>query len=232
MTYYLSIEVKNKDYLGTIRHQVNLKIAFEEDLLWVKDFTESQIQSVEVQSIPYKRLFREEKGKLFPEGSSLPARNVPALLWTPIEFGLPVERPAYNHNYFGVSNNVSIKLVPAESEQKIVALMVDLEELKSYIEIAPSNRLQNLKWVILDTNALLVGLPSLPLRGESYWQMANMLLPAGLDLEFPILLKTIEKKINPESNNFIVWNRQNQYTHVPKDQFKILTISSFRLSYQ
>jgi hypothetical protein len=231
MIYFLSVQATDKDYLGTIRHWTNLKTGFEEDKIWVKDFTIAQIESQQVKSIPYKDIYYTRGGKLFKKGSLLPERNIPALLWTPIQRGLPLELPDFNHNFFGISQQVPVSLIESAQEQESFAMLTSLEVLKQYIETAPAVRLQPLAWAILNhESAVILGTPLLPLQGEVFWKKKDFLMPAGYDFELFALTDILREKINPEGMNWVMWNKEGQYCLLNKKAFQDLSLSSLRKS--
>jgi hypothetical protein len=230
ISYFLLLDDVNKADLGTIRIWNNLKVAFDEKKIWIKDFTPEQIHSVEVKSIPYKTIYYSKETKLYLQNSLLPDRNIPlSLLWTPIDRALPVILPAFNHNYFGIHDKISIELIVSEKEEEACAMITTLETLKHYIETAPAIRLQSIQWTILNKkNVLLVGKPLLPVTGNTYWQQQEMLLPVGFDFELPVLANKIRHKINPEKQVVVLWNSNNTYQLIDKQAFKPLSLGSFR----
>jgi hypothetical protein len=231
LTYYLSLAVEHKDYLGAIRHWENLKLAFGDDLVWVKDLTSVQADSTEVKSIPFKELYYASGPKLFRKGSLLPERNLPSLLWTPITRALPVTLPALNHNYFGVDGKVPVRLVRSEKETESFALKVGLETLAAYVHTAPAIRLGGLQWTIIgETEALITGTPLLPLQGSAFWRRESFLLPAGFDLELPLLYKELNHLLNPHNDSFVLWNEEGQYSILNGGSFTPLSVSSFRIT--
>ena len=161
----------------------------------------------------------------------MPVRKLPSgLSWTPLEKAMPLEHPSYNHNYFGLSERLSVRLVPSEREEEPVALLLSLQQLGDYIQTAPAVRLEPLSWVIADDQALVVGRPLLPLPGKSYWRRGNHLLPAGLDMEWTVLAETLDRQLNPDGNCWLVWDEDGSYLSVPRLGCRPLSISSFRLS--
>ena len=231
VTYYLRVAAAHRDYLGAIRHWNNLKIAAEEGFIWVKDLTEKQVDSVDVKSIPYKELYYAVDQQLFLLGSLLPSRAVPSRLWTPIERGLPVQLPAFNHNYFGVHDKIAVTLVPSYQEREACALLATLEVLKAYVETAPVIRLKNLQWALVDDDkAIIMGTPLLPLQGEVFWCSGDFLLPGGWALELYALADAINRQINPERNCWIGWSKEGAYWRLDKNLLSPLSIGSFRKS--
>src|SRR6218665_1462135 len=126
----LGIETRHQHYLADIRHWSNLNMAAESAMTWVKGFSPEQLQAPELKSIPYTRMYRVEDQLLFPEGSLLPVQKMPSLLWTPIEKAIPLSLPGLNHNYFGIGQQVPVRLVPSNTEREPKALVTSLETLR------------------------------------------------------------------------------------------------------
>lgn len=230
--YFLEIKKEHKDFLGSIRHWDNLKVAFETDTIWIKDFSLEQIDATEIQQIPYKTIYELKDNLLFEKGKLLPTRKLPSgLLWTPILRALPVSLPKFNHNFFGVDQKLKIVLKHSEDIKEAIALLVDYEELKLYIESAPKYRLEPLQWVVIDKSALIIGSPLLPIKGTTYWIDNNFLIPTGYNFEWFALVKILQEKLNPSEENIILWNTDNSYSIIPKKTIKQLSISSFRLTF-
>jgi hypothetical protein len=230
--YFLEIKKEHKDFLGAIRYWDNLKLAFETDTIWIKDFSLEQINTVEIQQIPYRTLYELKDNLLFEKDKLLPSKKMPSgLLWTPILRGLPVSLPKFNHNFFGIDQILKIALKPSEDIKEAFALLVDYTELKLYIESAPKYRLETLQWVVIDNKALIVGNPLLPIKGSTYWIDNNFLIPTGYNFEWFALTKTLQEKLNPSQENIILWNENNSYSVISKETIKPLSISSFRLTF-
>ncbi len=229
--YYLQIEKNNAEFLGNLRDWANLKVAFEEQFIWVKDFTEIQVNATEIRSIPFKTIFYELNNKLFLQHSNLPSRNIPSMMWTPIERAVSVEFPSYNHNFFELKNKVDIRLIPSQNENEGQAIITNIDVLNEYINSAPVIRLQPLSWVILEgSKVLILGKPILPLQGKIFWINRSMLLPTGYDFELPQISYILDEQLTKQNNNWVVWNEDAYYYLVPKDLLKPLSISSFRES--
>ena len=230
INYFLQVDKTSLEDLGLLRNWSNVKIAFDADQIWLKDLDFAQANSSAVKSIPFKKIYSEKDGKLFPQNSLLPERNVPALLWSPIDRGLPVKLPAFNHNFFGIHQKLKMKLVASDKEQESVATLVSLKDLKNYIQTAPAVRLQNLSWTVIENSALVIGKPLLPIRGKNFWQREELLIPAGYDLELYALANELNEKINPEKNNWILCQEDASFIHIQKNQLNKLSIGSFRLT--
>jgi hypothetical protein len=233
IVYYLSVNQENKADLARIRQWGNLKVGFEENTIWIKDLDYVQVNSTEVKSIPFKAVYYEKQGKLYPLNSLLPQCLVPSLLWTPVERALPVKLPSFNHNYFGIHEQIDIRLVPHDAEAEAVAMITDTGVLKQYIETAPSVRLEKIRWCLQEGNkVLLLGRPLLPLPGDTFWQRKDLLLPTGFDFELHLLTDIIQKRVNPGRDHWVCWNTDGTCWLVAKENMMPLSRSSFRLSYQ
>ncbi len=231
ITYYLRVKKTNEDDLANIRPWTDLKVGFDEEYVWVKGFNYLQINSLEVKSMPSKTLYYTKAGKLYLQGSLLPDRNVPSLVWTRIDRALPVELPRLNHNFFELEEQISTKLIPSEKEMKAVAILTTMDALRAYVESAPAVRLKPLQWTIVNGDwALIFGTPLLPIQGQTYWQHGNMFIPTGYDFDLPILRNSIDKLLNPNQDLWIVWNRDSTWFDLQKTDVVGLSISSFRLS--
>jgi len=232
--YLLEIGRPHLDYLGPVRHWGQLRIAASPEGYWVRGLTAEQLESTEIRSIPFKKLYYQYEDQpqlLFPYGGAVPVKKLPStLLWTPLEKAMPLEYPSYNHNYFGLSEKLTIRLVPSVQEEETVALLMPMLQLEAYIQTAPAVRLEPLLWVIIDDQALVLGKPLLPLPGKSYWRRGNHLLPAGLDFEWSVLAETLDRELNPDGDCWLVWDEITGYLLVQKMECRPLSISSFRLS--
>jgi hypothetical protein len=233
ISYYLVINESHKDDLAGIRQWNNLKAAFEAGSIWIKDLDYAQVNSLEVKSIPYKTVFYEKQGKLFPHNSLLPDRNVPALLWTPVERALPVKLPAFNHNYFGIKEKTVMRLISSPQEAEAEGMIIGIEQLEAYLLTAPAVRLQKLSWTLLNNDLVfLFGKPLLPVDAAVYWKRNNFMLPAGQDFELHLLSDTLNALLNPDNDHLIIWDTNNTYSLVEKSDLQPLSLSSFRKTRQ
>ncbi|MFD1602482.1 hypothetical protein ACFSJW_21355 [Flavobacterium artemisiae] len=230
--YFLEINKKHIDFLGAIRDWENVKVAFDSESVWVKDFHSEQLNAIEIQQIPFHVIYELKENLLFKRGSLLPVKKLPSgLLWSPIMRAVPVTLPKFNHNYFGIDQKLELRLKPSEIENEAYALLTNYDDLKDYIETAPDFRLKPLQWVIVKKNILIIGKPMLPIKGKTFWLKNDFLLPSGYDFEHSILAKTIQENLNPFGEDLIVWNTDNSCFKITKESLKPLSISSFRLTF-
>jgi len=231
VTWLLEIEQQHLDYLGPIRHWEHLKMAASPGRYWISGLTADQLDLPEIKSIPFKHLYFEKGQFVFHRDGLVPVKKLPELLvWTPLEKGLPLDLPSFNHNYFGITEKLTMRLVPSGKEEEPTALLTPIDTLKNYILRAPAVRLKPLSWVIPGDQALILGRPLLPLPGESFWQKGDVLLPAGLDWEWPVLEPALNRELNPDGDHTLLWDKDGQYMRIEKTRWRRLSISSFRLS--
>ncbi|GAA3519115.1 hypothetical protein GCM10022393_36600 [Aquimarina addita] len=229
--YYLYIKKVYKNDLGKIRHWDTLTVAFDQGDIWVRGFDEVQINSIEIKGIPYKSLFYEKDGKLYLLHSQLPDQHIPSVLWTPIDRALPIELPAYNHNYFGSKEAINMQLIPSENERETAAVICAVDSLQQYIETAPAIRLKKLMWVLLNNNdVLIIGTPVLPITGTAYWRHYDFLIPAGYDFDLSIFTEMLHQKMNVTKDTYVIWNTNNTWFSVLKEVLQPLTRGSFRMT--
>lgn len=228
-TYLLKINVHQKELLGNIRHWLHLKIAFDADIIWVKDFTKDQITSTQVNEIPFIEIFYIKNNLLFKKDSLVPeGRMHSGLLWTPINRALPIEIENHNHNFFGIEERINIKLVKANTEHEPHALLTTINDARDYINTAPTIRLKKMTWLMIDKNLFIIGKPLLPLIGSTYWFKNDFFLPTGFDFELSVLEYSLQAILNPQNDKYIIWNKDATYIVVDKHNVKPLSISSYR----
>ena len=231
--WFLKIDAGFKEDLASIRSWENLKLAYESNTIWVTNFDQQQIDSKEVKSMPYKTIFYSKNGKLYPKNSLLPECNQPSLLWTPIERALPIQLPKFNHNYFGIEEQISLQLIQVDEEQEARALLVLIDTLGKYINTAPVVRLKNISWVTINNvEAMLFGTPFLPLNGGAFWIDGNSLIPVGYNFDLHSISHFLYKSICEENNCWIVWNKDSSYFKIEKNIPVKLTAGSFRQTHE
>lgn len=232
ITWLLELRKQDADWLGDIRHWSHLKTATEDGRIWVTGFSSNEISDVSVRSIPVKKVWYQKDHLLFAQGSIVPSRKAPALLWTPIERGLPLQLPAWNHNLFGVAGHIPLSLVASSEEREPAALIVGLMQLHDFIEGASVVRLQPLRWIILnEKDALIIGTPLLPLPGKVYWADGDFLIPAGYDLEWRQLTTQFQSIMALQDEpSFLLLHASAAFSKIPKISFRQLSIGSFRQS--
>lgn len=229
--FWLKLPLKYKDKLSRIRVWKELKVALDEQDIWVRGLQPEKLNHPEIRKIPFKEIYYQKGGALFPLGKRLPEYKVKtSLLWRPIYKALMVEMPKYNFNYFGIQSQIEVKLVSSTEERESYAMEIEKEVFDAYIKEAPSIRLKDLQWAIVDKRIFVVGTPLLPIPGITFWKQHDFLIPTGSDFEFKELSRQIHEKINAASLYYVVFDENRTYYKIPKESFRKLTLSSYRLT--
>ena len=229
--FWAEIPRVDEDFLGSIRDWKNVQIALEEEIIWLKGFTDEQAVSSEIQQLPNFLLYELREGLLFRKEALVPSKKVrTALLWTPIDKALRLTFPPSNQNFFGIDEKIEVKLKPSEEEQPATALLSSMTEIKETIIALPKFKLEKLEWIVINDKALFIGNPLLSFPGKTYWTKDGHLLPTGFDFEFKNLSSLLQRKYNAGQDQWLLWNENGSVLHLNKDDFRKLSVSSFRLT--
>ncbi|WP_449399673.1 hypothetical protein [Chryseobacterium wanjuense] len=203
----------------------------EEDVIWLKGFTDEQAVSPEIQQLPDFLLYELREGLLFRKNALVPSKKVrTALFWTPIDKALRLTFPASNQNFFGIDEKIEVRLKPSEEEQPAAALLSSITEIKDTIIALPKFKLENLDWIVINEKALFLGTPLLSLPGKTFWTKNGHLLPTGFDFEFKNLSFLLQRKYNIGQDQWLLWNEDGSVLSIDKNDFRKLSVSSFRLT--
>ncbi len=221
----------DEDVLGSVRDWKNIQIALEEDVIWIKGFTSEQAASPEIQQLPNCLMYELREGLLFRKNALVPSEKVrTALLWTPIDQALRLTFPLPNNNFFGIDEKITVGLKPSEEVQPAVALLSSVAEIRDMMITLPKFKLERMDWTFINGKALFLGNPLLSFPGKTYWAKDGHLLPAGFDFEFKNISVLLQKKYNEALDQWLVWNKDGTYIPVHKNDFRKLSVSSFRLT--
>ncbi|MDN3694787.1 hypothetical protein QWZ06_22280 [Chryseobacterium tructae] len=229
--FWAEIPRADEDYLGSIRDWKNVQIATDDEIIWLRGFTDEQASASELHQLPNFLLYELRDGLLFKKGALVPSKKMStALLWMPIDKALRLTFPASNQNYFGISEKVSIKLKESNEEHPVIALIAKIQDIKESMVALPKFRLEKIEWVVMEDKALFLGLPLLSLPGKTYWTKDGHLLPSGFDFEFKNLSTFLQQKYNKKSDEWLLWDVNGNYLPIKKTDFRPLSVSSFRLT--
>lgn len=221
----------DEDFLGSIRDWKNVQISLEDEIIWLKGFTDEQAVSSEIQQLPNFILYELREGLLFRKDALVPTRKVrTALLWAPIDKALKLTFPPTNHNFFGIDEKIEIRLKPSEDEQPATALLSSIIEIKDKIIELPKFKLEKIDWLVINDKALFLGNPLLSFPGKTFWTKDHHLLPTGFDFEFKNWSSLLQRKYNASQDQWLLWNENGNVLHLNKDDFRKLSVSSFRLT--
>ncbi|AZA61149.1 hypothetical protein [Chryseobacterium indoltheticum] len=230
-TFWAELPKADEDFLGAIRDWKNVQIAIDEEVVWLKGFTDEQAASSEIQQLPNFILYELRDGLLFRKDALVPSKKMrTALLWTPIDKALKLTFPISNNNFFGIDEKVDVKLKPSEEEQPAMALLCSISEIKEAITAIPKFKLEKLDWIIINDKALFLGTPLLSFPGKTFWLKDDHLLPTGFGFEFENLSSLLQRKYNANQDQWLLWNENGTVLYLNKEDFRKLSVSSFRLT--
>lgn len=229
--FWAEIPRVDEDFLGSIRDWKNVQIAMEDGIIWLKGFTDEQAVSSEIQQLPNFLLYELREGLLFRKDALVPSKKVKtALLWTLIDKALRLTFPQSNNNFFEIDEKIEIKLKPSEEEQPTAALLSSINDIKEAIIALPKFKLEKLDWMVINDKALFLGTPLLSFPGKTFWIKDHHLLPTGFDFEFKNLSSLLQRKYNASQDQWLLWDENGNVLHLNKNDFRKLSVSSFRLT--
>lgn len=232
LEYWISVDPLHQKSLFDLRKWSHLKIAYEEDLIWIRGFTNNEISSVKVLKIPSAKKYYIKNTQLYLLGNRLPNMVEPSLLWTDIQRGLTLSLPTQNFNYFGLEQKYSIAIVPTEITYKINVSLVKLEALYAFVKSAAQIRMSPLLWTIIDdTQAMIIGDPLLPMNGEDYYCHGCFIIPGGWKLKYENMLDIYGASLSNSSSYWFVINEKNKIQKIKKSKFVNLNKASVVQSY-
>ncbi|MGE6397547.1 hypothetical protein [Chryseobacterium scophthalmum] len=230
-TFWAELPKADEDFLGAIRDWKNVQIAIDEEIIWLKGFTDEQAASSEIQQLPNFILYELRDGLLFRKDALVPSKKMrTALLWTLIDKALKLTFPISNNNFFGIEEKVDVKLKSSEEEQPAMALLCSISEIKEVIITTPKFKLEKLDWIVINDKALFMGTPLLGFPGKTFWLKDDHLLPTGFDFEFKNLSSLLQRKYNECNEDWLLWSENGSVLNIKKEDLRKLSVSSFRLT--
>jgi len=230
-TFWAELPKADEDFLGAIRDWKNVQIAMDEEVIWLKGFTDEQAASSDIQQLPNFILYELRDGLLFRKDALVPSKKMrTALLWTPIDKALKLTFPISNNNFFGINEKVDVKLKSSEEEQPAMALLCSISEIKEVIITTPKFKLEKLDWIVINDKALFMGTPLLGFPGKTFWLKDDRLLPTGFDFEFKNLSSLLQRKYNECNEDWLLWSENGSVLNIKKEDLRKLSVSSFRLT--
>ena len=227
--FFASINANGYQQLSNLRTWTHLEMGQEENTIWLKNFSLEQINSSTLLQLPFVKRYYEMNGKLFRYDQLLPERETPKINWQFINVETALTLPAYNFNFFGLSEKIKIKIVDSDQERSTAAVITTFPMLIEYLSSAPAIRYKHLKWVLINyQDVFLLGTPLLPIPGKSYWQNGASFLPAGYDFEISMLRNMITEKLKVSENKIVVWNEKGNYFFINREDLNFLDLAAVR----
>jgi hypothetical protein len=231
MEKVLAIELKYSDLFAALRSLPGLRVATEDNVIWLRGITTGNDSDKLTRSLPVLYTYTlGQDSLLFPVGKRTPTKKLPELNWLPIRQFIPVTLPV-SALPGKLNTSIPVTLKRSGKVRENFALKVKLAEWKVYAETAPQTRLNQLHFAVSAKGEVLVygqPLPNLP--GEAYWRLESMLLPAGFDFDPPVIAKLIASKHESGQEIFMLFEPGGHWQEIPISVFKPAKRSAIRLT--
>ncbi len=229
--YWFSADRTYEKSLYALRNWDHLKMAEQNDRIWIKGLSATDIESAKVLSIPSINRYYLKGSKLIPHGKKLPAMVEPSLLWTPIARALKIHLPKENFNYFGLQQLYTVQLKPSDVERPTDVVIVSLDKLRSYVNSTYNFRLSGLRWTLLNGDkAIIIGRPNLSIPGQDYYMNRSFIVPAGWIFEFENLVETIESSLGEAVEYYYLVSDDGKISKLRRTDFNNLNKGSVQKS--
>jgi len=191
--------------LADYRHEDGLEVAFTEDETCFVRLPQTEKFEQTLRRLPcLKRWSLQENSQLIPAGKTLPERVLPSLSWLPLHTLLPAVPipPKENESFFG---HLSFSLRADTEIREPSGLILPFPDFASWVETAPSPRLDRLRFALSEQGrAIVLGQPLPPLAGISVYLKNQILIPSGFALPPYILSEDLTG--SPNETLFIEGN--------------------------
>ncbi len=176
----------------------------------------------------------EDSDSLVPLGCRLPVARLPKVLeWRSLEGWLRLVFPlAALPGELNDSDSIPLPLVRDHEERPPNVLLTTLEPLLSYVEEAAAVRLGRLRFAVSgDGEAVVLGEPLLPIRGQRYHLHECLALPIGQVPEFTLTAEALRQSFGLAKAEWALL-RGDTFDRLGDDDFIPLTRSAVRLTYE
>ncbi len=229
----LVLTLLSKDHisLGSVRTLPYLRVAEYNGLLWLRGIISGHDSDIRLWQLPAIQTYTvDDAHNLFPQGASTPVLNVKGLTWTPIDKYIPLEIPT-SALPAKIESAVPVRLVQAMHENSCVALVTTFAYWKAYAYSAPAVRLGVLQFAASPAGSILImGLPLPSLPGQSYWRRGQILIPAGMDFEIPLIATLMERGLALQEHTLILLQPDGSWHMLPAGAFAPASRSAVRLT--
>ena len=231
--HVLVLSAAHRPQLGAARAIPGLLAAQDapDGRYWLRGLPASAPLPPAVRALPAQVRYQlDAAGWLFEPGRLAPAGRLPALPWQPIAELLPLEVPPAALPGQGAPRYVP-RLLPATQPAPSVALLATLPAWLRYAETAPEIRLQPLRFAAAaDGRVLVLGTPLPPLPGQELWQRGALLLPAGHDLEAPVLAALLAERLATATGSWVLFAPDGGYELLAQGQLVAASRAAVRLT--
>jgi hypothetical protein len=186
------LDNKYKERLGQVRTVPGWKAAADEEQIWLRGPVDNGKMQTALSSLPATASYlMDEQFRLFPYGKRTPVLTLKELEWQSLANFIAVTLPV-SAMPGAVPQPIKIRLSRSADVQPAFALLTTVAAWKNYVESAPLIRLKQLKFAVSAAGQVLItGQPLPPVKGTGYWLNKNMMIPAGYQLDPPLMADLI-----------------------------------------
>jgi hypothetical protein len=220
--------------LATVRDVPGLRAAHAADgLTWLRGLPAAGELPLKIKQLPATAYYwLDAENRLFPVGKATPTGRLPTLAWQPLAEFLPLEIPTAALPG-ELPAPYRLQLVPTARPQPGAALRTAWAAWQAYAEGAAEVRLAGLRFAASGRGeALLMGTPLPPLPGHEYWQHGPLLLPAGFELESPLLAELFLLKNPPLPGSLVLLHEAGDWEAINPEHLVSATRSAVRCTAQ
>ena len=229
--FVLKLLETDKASLGAVRCMEALRVAEEEGSIWLRGINASIEMDASLKKLPVQNTFiTDQENNLFNVGSVTPVGKLKDLNWQPLTDFIKVEM--HNAAFPGKTNSkIPIRLVKTTKAREGTAMLTTLETWKKYAETVSELRLRAIKFAVSNKNEVLVTghpLPSIP--GKEFWEINDLLIPAGYEFEMSIIPVFINERLNKNRKAIILFDTNGRWQKIDKLFFVAGKRSAVRLT--
>ncbi len=226
-----TLHKKDKDALGAVRCMDDLKVATDENNIWLRGLYDNAAVDKSIQLLPTQHsYYLDENNLLFSPGGLTPVATLPLLEWLPVAAFINIEIPVAALPG-QLDQLATISIVPSAKNKKGDALLTTLEQWKLYATKAPAIRLTPLQFAVSqNSSVLIVGNPLPAIPGKELWMTDNILLPNGYDFEIPLAVSFINEKLNAQKDAVLLFDTDGTYEKIDLAVFAKAKRSAVRLT--
>ncbi|MFN8672363.1 MAG: hypothetical protein U0457_09855 [Candidatus Sericytochromatia bacterium] len=229
----LTLNKDFKEYLGEISFYDEIEVAEDNNLIWVKIPELTEELDLIIKKIPLEhKYYFDEKNRLFEFDKITPIEVLKKLNWESIYDFLDISFSLTDTKIEKIEPNYKVELIVSSAYQKGSALLVDLKDLKNYVETSSNIRFKHLIFASNNIQSIVIGEPLPAIKGKEYCLKNNLLIPSGYSFELELLYPLIAKKLNAKNNAYILFYEDNTYEKILIENFIPVSRSAIRLSMQ
>jgi hypothetical protein len=227
----LTLVEADKDALASVRCMPGLQAAVDEGIIWVRGIPAAVRPDLAILQLPSIHTYKlDDENRLFPIGNVTPVGTLKSFKWVPIRDLITIELPTSGMPG-RLNEKHQVKLALSSHEEKVDALLTDLQTWYLYAEHAPLVRLKQTHFAVSANNMVLViGDPLPPLPGKAFSLRNNILLPAGYDFDPPVMGSLIATTLNPSKDSLLLFNIDGGCEQIPLSSLVSSSRSAVRLT--